>query len=57
MYSITERETLTKDSPEVYLGEPNKMHLEGKAKGPYNAHNPYIAPIVESRELFTAWQI
>lgn len=53
VFSITEREGLTKDSPEVYLGEPNKMHLEGKSKGPYNAHNPYIAPIVESKELFT----
>lgn len=53
VFGITEREGLTKDSPEVYLGEPNKMHLEGKSKGPYNAHNPYIAPIVESREIFT----
>ncbi|KAI5920191.1 NADPH-cytochrome P450 reductase [Camillea tinctor] len=50
---IVERENLTKDSPEVYLGEPNKMHLEGAAKGPFNAHNPYIAPIVESKELFS----
>jgi NADPH-ferrihemoprotein reductase len=53
VFAITERENLTKESPEVYLGEPNKMHLEGTSKGPYNAHNPYIAPIVESREIFT----
>lgn len=53
IFSITEREGLTKDSAEVYLGEPNKMHLEGTAKGPFNAHNPYIAPIAESRELFS----
>ncbi len=52
-FAITEREGLTKDSPEVYLGEPNKMHLEGRARGPFNAHNPYIAPIAESREVFT----
>ncbi|KAI1503858.1 NADPH-cytochrome P450 reductase [Biscogniauxia marginata] len=52
VYGIVDRENLTKDSPEVYLGEPNKMHLEGTTKGPFNAHNPYIAPIVESRELF-----
>lgn len=52
IFGIVEREGLTKDSPEVYLGEPNKMHLEGTAKGPFNAHNPYIAPIVESKELF-----
>lgn len=54
VFSITPREGLTRDSPEVYLGEPNKMHLEGTSQGPYNAHNPYIAPIVESREIFTA---
>ncbi|KAI1244394.1 hypothetical protein MGN70_014266 [Eutypa lata] len=53
IFGIVERDNLTKDSPEVYLGEPNKMHLEGAAKGPFNAHNPYIAPIAESKELFT----
>ncbi|KAI1470674.1 NADPH-cytochrome P450 reductase [Daldinia caldariorum] len=53
IFGIVEREGLTKDSHEVYLGEPNKMHLEGTAKGPFNAHNPYIAPIAESRELFS----
>jgi NADPH-ferrihemoprotein reductase len=53
VFAITEKDGLTKDSPEVYLGEPNKMHLEGHAKGPFNAHNPYIAPIAESREIFT----
>lgn len=53
VFGVVDRENLTKDSPEVYLGEPNKMHLEGTSKGPYNAHNPYIAPIAESRELFT----
>ena len=42
-------------SPEddhVYLGEPNKNHLEGGSKGPYNANNPFIAPIAESNEIF-----
>ncbi|KAI0014434.1 NADPH-cytochrome P450 reductase [Xylariaceae sp. FL0662B] len=53
IFGIIERDGLTKDSPEVYLGEPNKMHLEGAAKGPFNAHNPYIAPIAESKELFS----
>lgn len=53
VFAITDRENLTKESPEVYLGEPNKMHLEGHSKGPYNAHNPYIAPIAESSEIFT----
>ncbi|KAG6041019.1 hypothetical protein E4U41_006214 [Claviceps citrina] len=53
-FGIVHRENLTPESPEVYLGEPNKMHLDGTAKGPFNSHNPYIAPIVESRELFSA---
>ncbi|KAI1302956.1 NADPH-cytochrome P450 reductase [Xylaria venustula] len=52
IFGIVDRDNLTKESPEVYLGEPNKMHLEGTAKGPFNAHNPYIAPIAESKELF-----
>lgn len=53
VFEVTEREDLSPDADEVYLGEPNKNHLEGKSKGPYNAHNPFIAPIAESRELFT----
>jgi len=53
IFSITEREDMDPESNEVYLGEPNKNHLEGSQKGPYNSHNPFIAPIVESREVFT----
>ncbi|KAK0722289.1 hypothetical protein B0T26DRAFT_642205 [Lasiosphaeria miniovina] len=53
VFGIVERDGLTKDSPEVYLGEPNKMHLDGSPKGPFNAHNPYIAPINKSYELFS----
>jgi len=53
IFGIVDRDTLAADAAEVYLGEPNKMHLEGTAKGPFNAHNPYIAPIAESRELFS----
>ncbi|KAL8382771.1 hypothetical protein RB595_006516 [Gaeumannomyces hyphopodioides] len=52
IFSVVDREGLGADSPEVYLGEPNKMHLDGAAKGPFNAHNPYIAPISKSYELF-----
>lgn len=51
VYEVTEQEHLDDDSI-VYKGEPNKNHLEGTSKGPYNAHNPYIASIAESRELF-----
>merc|ERR1711939_325688 len=53
-FAITEREDLDHSEEQVYLGEPNKMHLEGSQRGPYNANNPFIAPIAESRELFTA---
>ena len=53
VFSITARDDLDAEANEVYLGEPNKHHLEGSQKGPYNSHNPYIAPIAESREVFT----
>lgn len=53
VFGITEREDLSPETDEVYLGEPNRNHLEGRSRGPYNSHNPYIAPIVESRENFT----
>jgi len=53
VFQVTDRDDLDAESDEVYLGEPNKHHLEGSQKGPFNANNPYIAPIAESRELFT----
>lgn len=53
VFSITDEESMNPEDDRVYLGEPNKNHLEGNSQGPYHAHNPYIAPIVESRELFT----
>lgn len=54
VFEVTEKDELTPEDDTVYLGEPNKNHLEGKQKGPYNANNPFIAPIVESSEIFTA---
>jgi NADPH-ferrihemoprotein reductase len=53
VFSVEERPDLSPEDDTVYLGEPNKNHLEGSQKGPYNAHNPFIAPIAESKELFT----
>jgi len=53
VFEVTDREDMDAESDEVYLGEPNKHHLEGSQKGPFNANNPFIAPIAESRELFT----
>ena len=52
-YEINEKPDMDAESNTVFLGEPNRNHLEGKSKGPFNASNPYIAPIAESRELFT----
>lgn len=52
VYEVVEKEDMDASENTVYLGEPNKNHLEGASKGPYNAHNPYIAPIAESREIF-----
>ncbi|KAJ5611293.1 hypothetical protein N7510_008012 [Penicillium lagena] len=52
VFSITEDDEKTPEDETVFLGEPTAAHREGRAKGPFSAHNPYIAPIVESRELF-----
>lgn len=54
VFEVTEKPELSAEDDTVYLGEPNKNHLEGNQKGPFNANNPYIAPIAESYELFTA---
>ena len=51
-FEIIEKPEMDHSSAQVYVGEPSKFHLEGSSKGPHNAHNPYIAPIVSSRELF-----
>ncbi|KAF8541400.1 hypothetical protein BDD12DRAFT_732328 [Trichophaea hybrida] len=53
LFSINDRQDLTPDDDIVYLGEPNKNHLEGKSLAPFNSHNPYIAPIKMSKECFT----
>lgn len=52
VYEVTEKPDMDPEDDTVYLGEPNKNHLEGASRGPYNAHNPYIAPIAESKEIF-----
>lgn len=52
VFEVTEKPDMDAEDDAVYLGEPNKNHLEGHSKGPFNAHNPYIAPIAESKEIF-----
>lgn len=53
-FQVKEEPDLNAEDDTVYLGEPNKNHLEGASNGPYNASNPYIAPIAASKELFNA---
>ncbi|KAJ6183826.1 hypothetical protein N7519_005127 [Penicillium mononematosum] len=53
VFSVDEDDEKTPEEESVYLGEPTASHREGQPKGPFSAHNPYIAPIVESSELFT----
>jgi NADPH-ferrihemoprotein reductase len=53
-FDVVEKPDMDPHADDVYLGEPNKSHLHGESKGPYNANNPYIAPIAESKELFTS---
>ena len=52
VFSVSEEDSTSPDDENVYLGEPTQGHLEGQPKGPFSPHNPFIAPIVESRELF-----
>ncbi|GAO49355.1 hypothetical protein SAICODRAFT_74213 [Saitoella complicata NRRL Y-17804] len=49
---VTEQPTLSVADDTVYVGEPSKHHLGSKHVGPYNAHNPYVAAITTSKELF-----
>lgn len=52
VFEVREKPEMDSTSDLVYLGEPNKNHLEGSSRGPYNAGNPFIAPLAESKELF-----
>jgi NADPH-ferrihemoprotein reductase len=52
VFTITEQEELTQEDASGYVGEPSKQHLTG-TKGAYSSHNPFVAPIVASREIFT----
>ncbi|WAO96803.1 NADPH--cytochrome P450 reductase [Fusarium falciforme] len=53
VFKIAKEPGLATASPEVYTGEPNDMHLKGVIKGPFNAQNPYIAPVTKSMELLS----
>ena len=57
-FSISEKGTMSVESRDVFLGEPNKNNLKGSfrgtTKGPYSSQNPFLATITESRELFSS---
>ncbi|EGV62546.1 NADPH-cytochrome P450 reductase [Yamadazyma tenuis] len=56
-YELVDELTLTVDSEEVSLGEPNKSYLDSTkdlTKGPFDHSHPYLAPITASRELFSS---
>ncbi|QSL65655.1 hypothetical protein MERGE_002968 [Pneumocystis wakefieldiae] len=50
-FEIIEELELSSSLETVFLGELSKEYLTGQIK-PFNSYNPFIAPVVESRELF-----
>lgn len=51
-FAIHDRQDLQKEDAGVFLGEPNQLQLQGILRSPFNAHNPFLAPITDSRQLF-----
>lgn len=51
--TLTMRHDLTKDSPDVFLGELGIGHLRGDFSGPPTKSNPRLAPVRKARELFS----
>lgn len=52
IFNLIERNDMTSKPDEVYLGEQNQLSLRGVPRPPYNSHNPFVAPVVTSRDLF-----
>lgn len=53
MFQIIPRTDITPTSDVVYCGEPTVSHLGNTPTGPYGSGNPFIAPVVGSKELFS----
>ncbi|KEF55579.1 NADPH-ferrihemoprotein reductase [Exophiala aquamarina CBS 119918] len=51
LFSISESDLTTSD-PKVFLGEANKLQLQGRFQQPFNSHNPFHAQMVASRQIF-----
>lgn len=52
-FTVVERD-LTKSDPTVYLGEANKLQLRGILQPNFDSHNPFLAPVAASRQIFKA---
>lgn len=52
--SFTVQEAPGSESMEVFRGEPNRNHLNGKICGPFTSRNPCPAKIIRAKELFTS---
>lgn len=51
-YSLTELSHMDSTASAVFRGEPNDKHLAGSIEGPFSSRHPFIAPVLESRELY-----
>lgn len=54
VFNIIEKPDQTAQSPTVFLGEPNMIRLKGNMQGPYSATNPFVAPVIDSQEIFNS---
>jgi NADPH-ferrihemoprotein reductase len=52
VFGVVERPDLSNKDERVYLGEPNQARLKGMIRAPFNSHNPFVGPVVSSRDLF-----
>ncbi|CAN6660840.1 NADPH--cytochrome P450 reductase [Trichomonascus vanleenenianus] len=52
--AISEQPDYSAEEERVYVGEYNKAHLEGASVAPFNANNPCLVTVSETRELFTS---
>lgn len=51
---IVEELDISREDATVFVGEPNRKHLDGDSFAPFNATNPYLAKVTHTRELFNS---
>ncbi|EXJ84070.1 NADPH-ferrihemoprotein reductase [Capronia epimyces CBS 606.96] len=52
-FDVQEEGSTQAEASHVFLGEQNSLHLRGEQRGPFGAHNPFLAPVTKSLEVFT----